>query len=277
MSDSPEPKPSKGEKLLKPLPRLWKSETDEPEEGSPAVGKDGAAKKASKQGKAAASSPTRKSKSSSGKSKGSKKSVEADEKEGKKVLLEETPTFDTVESRQRVRLIVGAVGVSLIVGLCWITYRVFLYDPGPKVVAGDDPTMTFGQPDALRLARPGSALHVQPGSGGRQERPDGSGNRNVEEGGQDLQGNSDGCGCAARSTGPNRISRSSSIVRPSWPSLRRPDHHQAGLRLQPSSMRLRSTLGPPREKPRWSCLPTHRKRSSLHRRPAAGLPRPRPT
>ncbi len=149
MSDSPEPKPSKGEKLLKPLPRLWKSESDEPEDGSPAAGKEGAPKKASKQGKAAASSSASKSKSSSGKKKGSKKPVEAGEKEGKKVLLEDTPALDTVESRQRVRLIVGAVGVTLIVGLCWITYRVFLYDSGPKVVSGDDSTLTLGPPDAL--------------------------------------------------------------------------------------------------------------------------------
>ncbi len=148
MSDSPEPKLSKGESLLKPLPRLWKSETDEPEEESSPAGKDGAAKKASKQGKAAASNSTSKSKSSSGKNKGSKKPAATGEKEGKKVLLEDTPTLDTVESRQRVRLIVGAVGVSLIVMLCWITYRVFLYDPGPKVIAGEDPTLTSGPPDA---------------------------------------------------------------------------------------------------------------------------------
>ncbi len=144
MSDSPEPKRSKGKQEFKPLPRLWKSESDEPEEGSPKVSRDGAAKKSAKQGKVSPSSSTSKSKASSGKTKGSKKPIDADEKEGKKVLLEETPTLDTVESRQRVRLIVGGVGVSVIVLLCWITYRVFLYDPGPKIVAGDEPTLTYG-------------------------------------------------------------------------------------------------------------------------------------
>jgi len=148
MSDSPEPKRPKGEKPFKPLPRLWKSQSDEPEEEPSTVGKEGAAKKSSKQSEATASSSTSKSKSSIGKNKRSKKPAESSEKDGKKVLVEETPALDTVESRQRVRLIVGAAGATVIVMLCWITYRVFLYDPGPKIGSGDDPTLTSGPPEA---------------------------------------------------------------------------------------------------------------------------------
>jgi formylglycine-generating enzyme required for sulfatase activity len=148
MSDSPEPKRSKGEKQFKPLPRLWKSESDEPTEGSSQDPKDGAAKKVAKDGKSAAATSAGKAKSATVKKKASKKSADGDEKKEKKVLLEETPALDTVESRQRVRLIVGAVGISIFVMLGWITYRVFLYDPGPKVLSGDDPTLTYGPPEA---------------------------------------------------------------------------------------------------------------------------------
>jgi formylglycine-generating enzyme len=148
MSDSPEPKRSKGEKLLKPLPRLWKSESDETEENSSKIGKDGGGKKSGAQGKPAASKSASKPKSPAGKTKGSKKSAEPADPKEKRVLLEETPTLDTVESRQRVRLIVGALAVTVFVMLGWITYRVFLYDPGPKIAPGDDSTLTSGAPEA---------------------------------------------------------------------------------------------------------------------------------
>jgi formylglycine-generating enzyme required for sulfatase activity len=141
MSDSAEPKPSKGEKTFKPMPRLWKSPPEEAEDDSPSAKKGSDGKKSSKKGKAAATSST-------GKSKSSKKAAAAGENDGKKVLLEETPALDTVESRQRVRLIVGGVGTTIIFLLGWIVYRVFLYDPGPQILPSDNSSMAFGQPEA---------------------------------------------------------------------------------------------------------------------------------
>jgi formylglycine-generating enzyme required for sulfatase activity len=147
MSDSPERKRSKVEKPLKPLPRLWKSESDEPEDEAAKVAKDGSTKKPPAQSKVTAPSSTPKSKSSGGKPKGSKKSAGTGDPKEKKVLLEETPALDTVESRQRVRLVVGALGVTVFLMLGWITYRVFLYDPGPNVSTASDPMMTSGPPE----------------------------------------------------------------------------------------------------------------------------------
>ncbi len=46
------------------------------------------------------------------------------------MLLEETPTFDTVEARQRARIIVGALSVFCVFLLVWITYSVFLGNAG---------------------------------------------------------------------------------------------------------------------------------------------------
>jgi formylglycine-generating enzyme required for sulfatase activity len=147
MSDSDEPRRSKGEKAAKPMPRLWKSPSEDGEDESPNGSKDGAAKKSSKKGKGAVAGST--GKSPAGKAKVSKKSNDGDEKEGKKVLLEETPALDTVESRQRVRLIVGAVGTFIILLLCWIVYYAFLSDSGPKIIPGDDSAMLMaGQPEA---------------------------------------------------------------------------------------------------------------------------------
>ncbi len=58
------------------------------------------------------------------------------------------------KSRQRVRLIGGGLGMGCILLLCWITYRVFLYDPGSKILSDDDRTLTHGRPRcALRSIR----------------------------------------------------------------------------------------------------------------------------
>jgi sulfatase modifying factor 1 len=87
-----------------PMPRLWKSEPEPPEEDA------APAKELSKAAKAKGSPAT-------------------DEKGEKKVLIEETPTFDTYETRRRARLIMGALGVACVLLCGWSIYRVFLYDP----------------------------------------------------------------------------------------------------------------------------------------------------
>ncbi len=145
MSESDEPTGSKGEKQLKPIPRLWKSPPEETDDAVPKGIKDGAAKKTSKKAKGSAATST--GKSLVGKTKGAKKSADTGDKEEKKVLLEETPALDTVESRQRVRLIVGGVGVCIIVLLGWIVYRFVFYDPGPQIIPGDDSLITVAPPD----------------------------------------------------------------------------------------------------------------------------------
>ncbi len=129
----PPPAPSKP---VPPLPRMWKAQPEDDDEQAPS----GPAKAK----KEKAGPPAGKSRSSPAKSKASK--IDAASKDGKRVLLEETPAFDTIESRQRVRLIVGAsLGVSVLM-LVWITYRAFLYDPTPTVVV-DDPAAAQGSPE----------------------------------------------------------------------------------------------------------------------------------
>lgn len=131
-------KPPAPSKPVAPLPRMWKTEPEDDEEdpGPPAKAKPDDS----------AGRSTSKPKSKSTKPKGGKPTNDAGSKEGKRVLIEETPAFDTVESRQRVRIIVGASIVVSLVMLVWITYRVFLYDPGPIVVQ-DDSGAPQGSPE----------------------------------------------------------------------------------------------------------------------------------
>ncbi len=96
-----------------PLPRLWKAEPDE----APEVEKPG---KKSKKGKSEAPveppKPVKVSKKRAPdrKAKDSKKAKEPKEGEAKGVLKEETPTFDTYDTRQRVRIAAGA-GLTLVI------------------------------------------------------------------------------------------------------------------------------------------------------------------
>jgi len=132
-----EPTPEKQSKAVgQPLPRLWKTEPD-PEDEEALPGRPGAAKKASQDSEDPPSKPSSKSKASASKSKKSKAPAPEDDKKGKKVLLEDTPALDTIESRQRARLILGALIAVCVILPCWITYRVFLYDHSPINVTND--------------------------------------------------------------------------------------------------------------------------------------------
>jgi formylglycine-generating enzyme len=88
-----------------------------------------------------------KSKTSSGKSKKSKSPAPDEDKKDKKVLLEETPALDTIESRQRVRMIMGALIAVCVVLPCWITYRVFLYNPSPVEATDDNGATAQSSPE----------------------------------------------------------------------------------------------------------------------------------
>src|SRR5262249_40984978 len=108
MSETEEPKRSKaGRKGTLPLPRLWKAETepDEVESVPPKKSRKGSEPEPAKS--------TGKSKSPNSKAKPKPAKAKAAANDGdkadKKVLIEETPALDTIESRQRARLVMGGV------------------------------------------------------------------------------------------------------------------------------------------------------------------------
>jgi formylglycine-generating enzyme required for sulfatase activity len=142
-----EPQPSKPvQKPVQPLPRLWKTE---PEEAASEPGASGSAEKSGKAGTPAASKSVSNSKTRKGEAKATKaKSVsDAQDKAGNKVLLEETPALDTVESRRRARLLVGGLSFTCVALLGWITYRTFFYDASTIDVPADDPTLAMSAPE----------------------------------------------------------------------------------------------------------------------------------
>ena len=152
MSETEEPTPSKKPKAAgQPLPRLWKTESEDDEGEIPLEpdrpGADRATKKTGRDTEAAPSKSSAKSKAPAGKSQKSRAPALEEDKKGKKVLVEETPALDTVESRQRARMIMGALIVACVVLPAWITYRVFLYDPSPINVKEDKGAADQGSPE----------------------------------------------------------------------------------------------------------------------------------
>ena len=145
--------PKSTPKSPQPMPRLWKAEPEPTEEESPS------AKKSRKDGD---SEPSRKSSDSKastakGKTKAAKAKVSpaTDENGEKKVLIEETPTLDTYETRRRARLIMGALGVACVFLFGWSIYRVFLYDPvGIDVTSFRGPDSESVRPRSPAFARP---------------------------------------------------------------------------------------------------------------------------
>jgi formylglycine-generating enzyme len=153
MSETEEPTPSKKSKAGgQPLPRLWKTEPEEDDGEIPLEperpGADRPAKKVSGDTELAPSKKSSsKSKAPASKSQKSKSPAPEEDNKGKKVLVEETPALDTVESRQRARMIMGALIVICVLLPCWITYRVFLYDPSPIQVTDDNGAAAEGSPE----------------------------------------------------------------------------------------------------------------------------------
>lgn len=146
-----------------PLPRLWKTEPEEGEEedeelldenGQPRKRKKKpkdpdqiAATPASKSSSATTSRSSDKSSSrSSGRSKDpakkadrskpSKKKPPIGENGEKRVLVEETPTLDTYESRQRARLILGGLMAFCFVVIGWTVFRMIVPGSGEIAVGG---------------------------------------------------------------------------------------------------------------------------------------------
>jgi formylglycine-generating enzyme len=130
---------------VKPLPRLWKSESDEPEDEAPdRAAAERTAKTSSMGSDAAPSKSVSKSRtpgSSSRKKKPKELAASGENSETKKVLVEETPTLDTYESRRRARILMGTLSAVSVVMLIWICYRTFLYDPSTIEMPLDDPMM----------------------------------------------------------------------------------------------------------------------------------------
>jgi formylglycine-generating enzyme required for sulfatase activity len=163
IEDSEEPKPARHP--VKPLPRLWKSESDEPDGTSPGRGPEAPpAKGSSKPSESAA--PKAKSSSTPAAPKGKPKKTKSTAKEAasgseksdkKKALIEETPALDTYESRQRARLLMGGLSAFCAVLLLWIGYRTFLYDPSPIDIPSDDAALAQQGPPEPKGSRDGEA------------------------------------------------------------------------------------------------------------------------
>jgi formylglycine-generating enzyme len=150
MSETEEPEGSKSaRKPRRPLPRLWKSESESTPEGAPPRDVEGAAKKSGTGSLAAESQASPRSKSSGGKSSSGKKKGSAGGEEGstRKVLIEETPSLDTYESRRRARLYVGGLSATCAVFLSFIGYRTFFHDPMPVGLPASDGGLTQGAPE----------------------------------------------------------------------------------------------------------------------------------
>ena len=114
-------------------------------------GPDQSAKKSSKAIDAAPSASPTKPKSSgvkSKKTKGKEPPAAGENSDKKKVLLEDTPSLDTYESRRRARLLMGGLSAACVLLLGWITYRTFLYDPSSiDIPTGDATTAQQGGPE----------------------------------------------------------------------------------------------------------------------------------
>src|SRR5262249_2265837 len=129
-----------------PLPRLWKTE---PEEETEQDNLGPSSKKASKDDDKAASKATPRPKPASRKVEKSRATRAPAQPGEKQVLLEDTPSLDTYESRRRARLIMGALSIACVLLTVWITYRVFLYDPSTIRVQPEDPMLMAGPPMAM--------------------------------------------------------------------------------------------------------------------------------
>ncbi len=149
--DEPDsPKPARNP--VKPLPRLWKTESDEPEDDIPGQPADSHSAKNSKNGRDAgpgqASSKTGASEGKKKKKKAQEPAASGDKSDSKKVLREETPSLDTYESRRRARLLMGGLSATCVILLLWIGYRTFLYDPSSIDIPFDDPSTAYqGAPE----------------------------------------------------------------------------------------------------------------------------------
>ncbi|MHB1555933.1 MAG: formylglycine-generating enzyme family protein [Isosphaeraceae bacterium] len=151
-----------------PLPRLWKTEPDsnlESEEFLEAP--EDEKKKAKTKASASAANPASSTRSRSSaskkpeKAKPSRKGQIDPETGEKRVLIEETPRFDTIESRQRVRLVVGGLITFCILMVGWNIY--YLLFPASDVVVvdvGPEPPFPSALPPGQSPTREGEASYM---------------------------------------------------------------------------------------------------------------------
>ena len=150
--------------LGQPLPRLWKGEPDpseKPEETDPGrplkkTAKGGnedkpSPKKASTKVKATAPKPNPKPRPAD----------DGDETD-KKVSSRPSPRFDTIEARQRARLIVGGLGVFCVMLACYIGYRVLFGGGGSGEVdlSAEEPPMVAQSVPAARPSLENEARYM---------------------------------------------------------------------------------------------------------------------
>ena len=184
------------------------------------------------------------------------------------MLLEETPSLDTYESRRRARLLMGGLSATCVLLLVWIGYRTFLYDPSPIDIPTDDATTAQQGGPEPKPSKDGEARFMfNRAQGARQGRARRSGHRHVEYSRQGLQGNADGrTKPRPHSTARRRTCRSSPPARSSSPkpkSLLRPRARPPRRR---SWRRHRAKARPPRGRPHSCCRPTPPRWSWFHRR-----------
>jgi len=115
-----------------PLPRLWKAEPDEePEDEKPAK----KSKKDEKPAEPVRSAKVPNKKGADKKSREPKKAKDVKDGEPKGVLKEETPTFDTYDTRQRVRIAAGAGLTFVILLIGFFVFRLI----SPPALPEDEP------------------------------------------------------------------------------------------------------------------------------------------
>ena len=141
MSDTFDLEPLKDEQPSfvpgQPLPRLWKTEPEEDSEESLEEPKKKRSKDiavAAPSSKSPSNSRASASKPAKPKPKPKKNKGDEGEKGEKRILLEETPALDTIESRQRARLIMGGLIVFCIFIFGWITYGMIFSGSGDFTV-----------------------------------------------------------------------------------------------------------------------------------------------
>jgi hypothetical protein len=143
-----------------PLPRMWKTE-DSDSEVDTKPEKPGASKApgASPSRGKGSPTPSRKSPSGDSRSRPAKKSAQGpsfadkyEEPEKKKVLVEETPQWDTYESRRRTRLVLGLAMGTVVLLVGWFSYRMVVRGP-----EADDPGNVAGE---FRPVEPATAPNL---------------------------------------------------------------------------------------------------------------------
>jgi formylglycine-generating enzyme required for sulfatase activity len=134
-----------------PLPRLWKTEpdpADEPDETDPKRPLTTTAKGGDEHKPTLKTASTPKAKPKPPKVKAKPRSTDDGDEKDKKVLVEDTPTFDTIEARQRARLIVGALGVFCLMLVGYIGYRILFGGSSAVDFSPEEPAIAQSGPAA---------------------------------------------------------------------------------------------------------------------------------